>query len=457
MLKRRSTLQGMQIFTVIWFGQFVSALGTGMTRFALLIWAYQQTGDATTLALLGFFSFGPYVLLGPIAGVWVDRLDRRLVMLFTDLGAGLMTIAMLVLYTTGNLQIWHLYIASGMAGAFEAFQLTAYSAATTTLAPKAHLARASGMRSLGTSAAEVFAPFLAGMMLTLFDIDGVMLIDVATFLIAMLTLSLVRIPAPTLSEEGINARGNMRQEITFGFRYIFRRPGLLGLLLIFVGINLFAALTYFAILPPMVLARTGGDELALASVQSALGIGGVAGGVVLTIRGGPKRQIHGVLAAASVSFLLGDFLFATGRSAPVWVLAAFLAAFFIPFIIGADRAIWQAKVPPDIQGRVLSVQSTLRTATMPIGYLLAGPLADQVFEPAMAAGGSLAESFGWLVGTGPGAGMALMFLCTAILGCAMSLSGYLFRPVRQVENDLPDYDVVPLKTGADPSLSTPSI
>ena len=131
----------------------------------------------------------------------------------------------------------------------------------------------------------------------------------------------------------------------------------------------------------------------------------------------------------------------------IWALAAFLAALFIPFISicrGAHRAIWQVKVAPEVQGRVFSVKGMLELVPMPFGYLLAGPLADRWFEPAMIKGGSLERTCGWLVGAGPGAGMALMFICTALLGMAISLSGYLFRAIRHVEKDLPDHDAVPV-------------
>lgn len=432
----------MRTFTIIWFGQFASLIGTAMTRFALLIWAYDQTGSATAVALLGFFSYAPYVLASPLAGDWVDRLDRRLVMVAADTGAALMTLTLLLLYAAGALQIWHLFAAQAFSGVFDAFQLPAYTAATTTLLPRRQYARASGMRSLADAGAQVLAPILAGLLLALVDIHGVMLIDVGTFLVAMVTLALVRIPPPAPAP-GDEPGAGFRRRLAFGFRYIGQRPGLLGLLLVFLGINFFAALTYFAILPTLVLARTGGDEIAVGTVMSALGAGGVAGGLVVSIWGGPRRRIHGVLAFAALSFLLGDTLFALGRQTIVWVAGAFLAAFFVPFILAADRSIWQSKVPPGLQGRVFAVQGMARTVAMPLGYLLAGPLADFVFEPAMSPGGALAPLFGPLVGTGPGAGMALMFLGTAAAGVLMSLSGYLFRPIRHVEDDLPDHDAAP--------------
>jgi hypothetical protein len=214
----------------------------------------------------------------------------------------------------------------------------------------------------------------------------------------------------------------------------------LGLLLIFCGINLSAALTWFAVLAPMILGRTGGDSLALATVQSAMGIGGVIGGIAMSIWGGPKRRIHGVLLLGGISFLSSDFLLGVGRVTPVWAFAAFAGSVYIPFIVGCDLAIWQAKVPPAVQGRVFSVQTLLQQFTMPLGYLLAGPLADRILEPAMAPGGSLAPIFGGLVGTGPGAGMGLMFVGTFILGMTFCFGGYLFPAVRNVERDLPDHD-----------------
>jgi hypothetical protein len=267
-----------------------------------------------------------------------------------------------------------------------------------------------------------------------------MLIDVLTFLVACSTLLVVRVPPPPVAEDAPGAAG-WWPNLSYGFRYIRHRPGLLGLLGIFVGMNFFAALTYFSILPAMVLARSGNDAMALATVQMALGCGGVLGGLLVSIWGGPQRRIHAVLLGAAFSFLLGDLLFATGRGVVVWALAALIGAFFIPLIISANRSIWQTQVPPAVQGRVFAVQGMLQQMSMPGGYLVAGPLADYVFEPAMQPGSLLSAAFGGLVGSGAGAGMAVMFFCTAVLGTAMSLSGYLVRAVRCVEDAEP-YDML---------------
>ena len=166
-MTRKSRPTGMLAFTVVWIGQLVSILGTVMTGFALSIWAWQTTGEATALALVSFFTFAPTVLVSPLAGALVDRWNRKLVMMLSDLAAVLSTVVVLLLYLAGGLQIWHLYATGAFAGAFYAFQRPAYSAAITTMMPKKHYGRASGMLSVARFAPNIFAPVLAALLLNL--------------------------------------------------------------------------------------------------------------------------------------------------------------------------------------------------------------------------------------------------------------------------------------------------
>jgi MFS family permease len=189
----------------------VSMLGTGMTRFAITIWAWQVTGEATAVALVGFFSFGPAVLLSPIAGALVDRWNRKLVMMLSDLAAALSTLIIFLLFSAGQLQIWHLYLAGALAGAFEAFQFPAYSAAITTMLPKRHYARANGMLGLTEPASQIVSPLLAGFLLPLIDLNGILAIDLITFLAAIGALLLVRIPQPATTEAGRQGQGSLWQ------------------------------------------------------------------------------------------------------------------------------------------------------------------------------------------------------------------------------------------------------
>lgn len=435
----RKAPTGMRAFTIVWIGQVLSLLGTTMSGFALTIWAYQITGEATALALVGFFSFAPGILMSPIAGALVDRWNRKLVMMISDVAAGVSTVAVLILYATDSLQIWHLFITGAFTAAFQAFQWPAYSAAISTMIPKSHYTRASGMMSLAESIAGIAAPAIAGLLLVAVGIGGVLAVDIVTCLIAVAAIWLVHIPQPEQSKEGAANQGSILKESLFGFRYIWARKPLLGLQLTFFFINLTSTLAMI-LLAPMILARTNNNELIFGSVQSAAGVGGLIGGILLSTWGGPKRRVHGVLLGMVASSLLGQALMGIGQSLPIWLMASFFISFFVPVLNGSNQAIWQAKVPPDIQGRVFSVRRLIAQITAPLAMLMAGPLADQIFEPAMMPGGALANTFGGLVGTGQGAGMALIFVLTGIAGTLVGLGGYLFPAIRNAEDILPDHD-----------------
>jgi DHA3 family macrolide efflux protein-like MFS transporter len=429
---------GMRAFVIIWLGQLVSMLGTGMTRFALTIWAWQVTGSATALALVGVFSFAPVVLFSPIAGALVDRWPRKLVMMASDLAAGLSTIAVLILYSTGNLEIWHLYVAGAFAGIFESFQFPAYSAAVSTMLTKENYTRASGMIGMAEAASGIAAPALAGLLLVTIGIGGVMIIDIVTFSFAIAVLLFVHIPQPKRTAAGEEGRGSLWTESLYGFRYIFRRPSLLGLQLIFFGVNVTATLGMI-LAWPMILARTGNDSLALGSVQSALGVGGLVGGLLLSTWGGPKRRVHGVLLGMMGGGLLGMTILGMAGGLVFWIFGAFADSFFMQILNASNQAIWQAKVDPDVQGRVFAVRRLIAQIAAPLAMLLGGFLADRIFEPAMQPGGGWANTFGWLVGTGPGAGMGLLLVISGLLTALVAACGYLIPAIRDAETILPDH------------------
>ncbi len=428
---------GMLGFTVIWIGQVISLQGTAMTGFALTIWAWDVTHQAAALALVGFFTFAPGLLVTPFAGALVDRWNRKLVMMLSDLAAVTSTVVVLLLYLTGNLQIWHLFITGAFSGAFGAFQFPAYSAAITTMVSKKQYGRASGMLSTAQFASNIFAPALAAVMLIIIGIEGILIIDIITFLVAIGALLLVHVPQPAATREGLKSRGNIWTESAYGFRYIYERKSLLALLMIFFCVNLLAPFA-FTLLAPMVLARTGNDATALGLVQSAIGIGGLAGGTVLSIWGGPKRRIHGILIGLTL-VTVGMLFVGLGQDPFFWALAAFFTIFFVPIINGSSQAIWQSKVAPDVQGRVFAARGMIAQIGAPVSMVLAGFLADNIFEPFMMAGGSGLTLFEWLVGSGPGAGMSLMFVFAGALGIIVGLGGYAFPVVRNVEDLLPDH------------------
>jgi hypothetical protein len=197
-----------------------------------------------------------------------------------------------------------------------------------------------------------------------------------------------------------------------------------------------------------VLARSGSSEGALAAVQSMLGVGGVVGGLLMSAWGGPKRRVYGVLWGFILSSIFGSVIFGIGQSLPMWLTGAFFIMFFMPLINGSNQSLWQAKVAPGLQGRVFSVRRLIAQVTGPVGTLMAGPLADQLFEPAMRPDGAWAPLFGPLVGTGPGAGMGLLIAITGVLGITAGVVGLSIPAIRRVDSSLPDHDALPEEAAA---------
>lgn len=433
-MKKQSFSQGMRIFSVIWLGQLVSTLGSGLTGFALGVWIYQQT-HSTILFSLNLLAFAvPNLLVSPIAGALVDRWDRRWVMVMSDTGAGLCTLAVAFLFTSGNLQVWQVIALTALSAAFSTFQWPAYSAATSLLVPKEQLGRAGGMVQIGEAISQLISPALAGALFVTIGLQGVVVVDFVTYLFAIMTLLLVRIPRPKASAEGQAGKGSLWKEAGFGWTYIISRVGLFGLLMYFAATNFLSGLIE-PLLAPLILDMTSADMLGY--LASIVGLGMLAGTLVMSAWGGPKRRIRGVLG---FSLVAGVFLTLLGLrpSLPLMAIAGFGMMFAMPIINASSQAIWQSKVALDVQGRVFSVRRMIAWSTLPLAYIVAGPLADRVFKPLLVEGGPLTGSLGQILGVGPGRGVGLMFVVIGFSSILVTFFAYMNPHLRNVEDELPD-------------------
>ncbi len=429
---------GLIAFIVVWIGQMISIVASNMSWFALTIWVFQLTQSATAMGLAQVFFIAPFLLISPIAGVMVDRYNRKLMMMTSDLGSGVATIFIFLMSMTGQLQLWHMYLYGVIAGTFNAFQWPAYSASISLMVPKEQLGRANGLMSLMEAGPSVLSPLLAGALIGIIGLNGILMIDIVTFIIAVGALLVVFVPQPPRTEEGRQGEGNLLKEAAFGFRYIFDRPSLLGLQLVFFVCNLFGGI-FNNLVAPMVLSHTGGNSLAYGTVQTAGAIGGVVGGILMSVWGGFKRRVWGVLLGWVWIALFGQILFALGRDVPLWAAASFLGLAASALVNGSSQAIWQAKVAPDLQGRVFSARRLIAWFTGPITPLIAGPLADVVMEPAMRDPSSaMAQLFGRVLGVGPGIGMSLIMLTTGVCILITIAISAQARAIREVETLLPD-------------------
>jgi MFS family permease len=402
----------MRKFTVLWLGQVISLLGSAMTWFGFTIWAWERTGKASALATISFFAFLPTVFFAPIAGVLVDRWNRKLVMLLSDLATAVGTLTIFLIYTFGDLQIWHIYVVSIAAGFFTAFQYPAYAAAVATMLSKEDYARASGMLGAARALSGILAPIFAAALLGWIGLSGIMMIDLGTFLFAFLTVILIYIPQPKQTAVGLQSKGTLWQEIFFGFRYINKRQSLRSLTGLFMLAGIFLAIGA-TLMAPLVLSQTQNNESALAAVQSTGAIGGMVGGVILSLWGGTKRRVHTILIGGAGACLLGMLWLGVSRVILFWAIGSFFFAFFEPFVEGGNLAIWQSKVEADVQGRVFSARQLLVQVPYLSGILISGYLAEA-------------------------SAISNVLIVAGLAGALVFMFGYLVSHVREAEALLPD-------------------
>jgi MFS transporter, DHA3 family, macrolide efflux protein len=402
----------MSRFTILWFGQIVSLLGSAMTWFAFTIWAWEKTGKASALATLSFFIFLPTVLLAPIAGVLVDRWNRKFVILLSDFATALGTLIIFLIYTFGDLQLWHIYVVSILAGFFTAFQYPAYATAVTTMLSKDDYPRAQGMLGSARALSGILAPIFAAALLSWIGLSGIMLIDLGTFLFALAAVILIHIPQPKKTVAGLQGKGTLWQEILFGFRYIKESPGLRSLTGLFMIAGIFLAIGA-TLMAPLILSLTQNNEAALATVQSTGAIGGITGGVILSVWGGSKRRVQTLLMGGIGACLLGIFWLGMSQAVLLWAIGSFFFAFFEPFVEGGNLSIWQSKVEADVQGRVFSARQLLVQIPYLFGILIAGTLAEAT-------------------------DISTSLIFAGVAGTLVFLFGYLFSQVRDAETLLPD-------------------
>ena len=435
----RQRPSGMLGLSIVLAGQAVSILASGMTGFALSIWVFQKTSSATSLGIMQSAFTLPYLLIIPLAGVLVDRYNRKLMMMVSDLTAGLGSLTILILLATGHLQIWHFYVVNVLIGLGNAFQWPAYSAAITTLVPKEHYGRANGMMSFVQAGPSAVAPLLAGALLPVIGLKGILLIDIATFVLAIGVLLMVHVPQPVQTVEGQAGKGTLLQEAAFGFKYIFKRPSLLGFVVMLFFANLFLGFPN-SVQIPLVLLRTGNNSVILGAVETAGALSWTIGSIIMSAWGGPKRRIHGVLLGWTFYCLAGNLVFGLGRSLGVWVPAILVGGVGSSIGIATSQSLLQVKVAPDVQGRVFSARRMLTWFPDTFTPILGGLLADYIMEPAMQNGSWVSKLFGWLAGTTPGSGMAVMMVIFGIMTILAIMSGYVFARIRNMEDLLPDHD-----------------
>lgn len=418
--------------------QVFSLIGSQISGFAISIWVYQQTGDATPLALVSFFFIVPQVLAAGLSGVLADRWDRRYVMMLADTGQAVGTVLLLISFASGQFQLWHLYAVTFLQSLFNIFQGPSFQASVTMLVPDEQRDRANAMQQVTNPLAGIIAPAIAGMLYPVIGVRGAIAIDLITFLVAVSVVFYIRIPRPPQTTEGQALVGSVWRSMFDGFRYLWQRQTLFWLMVFNSLIN-FLVGGIIVLQTPYILSRTG-SETTLGILLGIVNFGALAGGIFMGVWGGTRPRIHAIMWAV---ILFSLFLGLAGMAqTPVTLgITFFLFMFGLPVANASAMSMLQAKVAPDVQGRVFAALTQMSMVLLPIAYLLVGPLADNVFEPAVGQAGW--EWVAPLVGDGPGAGIGLMLLICGFGNAFLSFLVYLIPAIRRIEADLPDYDTQP--------------
>ncbi|MEU4701669.1 MFS transporter [Nonomuraea dietziae] len=429
-------------FAGIWTASLLSGVGSSLTAFVLGVWVYQTTGSPTQFALVMLCGLLPGILIGPFAGMVADRFDRRWVLIVTDCLAALPTAAVAALVSADLLEVWHLCLATAISAACGTFHVTTYQAMTPLLIPAKHLGRANGLMQL-TAASQIAAPVLAGGLMVAIGMAGVLVVDLATFSVAVLTLLLVRLPAAVLRPNQGRERPAVGADLARGWRHLRARPALMGLVLVQTGFNFVFAVAGVLVQPLIMSFASPG---VLGVLMFAGGAGMFAGGLFMAAWGGPARRVGGMalFMALGSLFLMAHAL----RPSPLLVgVAAAAFLFTLPVVNGCAHTVMQAKVERDVLGRVLGTAHSLGAAATPIAYLLAAPLAEYLADPLLRQDGALAGSLGALVGVGEGRGIALVLLADGVLLAALAAAVVLAPRLRTLESALPDAAPQSVTTG----------
>ena len=364
-------------FFTIFTGQAFSLFGSSLVQFALIWYLTQKTGSATVLATASLFGMLPQILLGPIAGTVVDRGNRRLIMILSDATIAIFTLLLAYLFWSGSVEIWHIYLISAVRSAGGAFHYPAMAASTSLMVPKEQLSRVSGANQTMQGLVSIVAPPVGALLVAVMATENMLMIDVVTALMGITPLLFFYVPQPKQEEHHESApRKSFMQDMGAGVKYMVSWPGLLMMGMMATMLNFLLGPTT-ALTPLLVTKYFGKGALELGSLDSFFGIGMIAGGITLSIWGGFKKKIVTSLAGI-IAFSAAILAIAIAPADKFWMMVAamFLIGFMLPMANGPIHALFQTLIEPNMQGRVLSLVSSVAQAMMPLGLIIAGPVTD---------------------------------------------------------------------------------
>jgi len=417
--------KGIKTIMALGVATLISFLGTMMTDFALGQWVFNETKSATFYGLIGFAALVPRFALAPFIGVLLDRYSRGILMIIGHAGAGICSLLLLYLYLNEILEIWMILLLVGTSSFFNGIVMQSFTVLVPAIIDKENLTRAQGFIGGGFGIIEVIVPAIAAGSIVFFGMSGVFLFDIVSFVTAIFLISIVLRRLNQSDGRSLDeVKDSAINQLLFGFRYLYNNKRLFSYLIFMTSIY-FCGGAIFALYTPLILSIS--DVIGLGTVSTVVGIGSLLGSIFLGLWKGPSNKlvmIYSGLFSMAILMIATTGVFLVAEYTLILLAAIFLlhAASFV-IVRGCDVVIWQTLIPKDIQGRVLGVQNSILYAATPIAFLVAGPLVDKVFEPALTEGGALASTVGKVIGVGPGHGIVFFY---GILGSFILLSLLVF-------------------------------
>lgn len=407
----------MKKFMVIWMGELISCIGSGMTAFAVSIYVYELTGSAAWVSLTALLAYLPTILMSPAGGILADRYDRRSMMIFGDSFSALGLLLILICINTGNISAVPVLIGVTISSVFAGILEPAYKATVTDLVSEDEYAKASSLVQIAGSSKYLISPVIAGLILSVSDIRTILLIDIATILVTVAATASVR--SSVKSNKKNNDNFNFSKEFKAGIKSITQDKGVSSLVVLMAFMCFFVAFIQ-TLMTPMILAFADSKTLGIMESVSAVGmlIGSVVVGVLNIKRNFTRILIISLMAA-------GVFMSMTGTTTNIWLIMSYSILFFtaLPFINTCADVLIRSRIPNNVQGRAWGIISVLTQMGYVVAYSVCGILADYVFGPMLMEDGIFAGSIGRLIGIGEGRGIGLMFIITGII---MSSFAFIF-------------------------------
>lgn len=423
----------MRSFITVVSGQLVSDIGSKAIDFAFGIWIFEQTKSATLFAASILISAVPRIVLSPITGTVVDRVNRKRVMVLSELGLTARTAVVLAILVASTIQIWQIFVLNAIASVLGSYRDLAWSATVPDIVDRKHLTRATGVLQIFGSGANIAAPALSGVLFVSIGLVGIAAVDLGSWAFALIPLFFLRV-RDIAHREQPRKSNRFISDISQAWAHMRSLRGLFLLLILYSSIGFFG-ITTEVLLGPYVLSFSKPPVFGM--LQAIVSVGMICGGAALSLSGNVRRPIILILCGELVISVMSIVAGALPIVAAL-ACAVFLYFFFVSVCDGTIAVLWQRKIPSQLRGRVFALRDFVNMSLMPIGILVFSPIAQYVMEPNLAPHGAWSGTIGRLVGTGPGRGIGFLFILSGIVTFAIVIAGLMSKRLRGAARETPD-------------------